>query len=572
MSLWNIDPLALTNLVWNAISPSISNTSWVTLNETLNGRLQIGEPIARPCYTHTANDVTTFADEVACSHVQSQYGNQAWLIEQFGSFINTQWSTCQVNEDQCLLDWMNPSNADAFSPPRSCAQGSVPPLYVRIESAADVQAVFAFAKSEKVDLVIKNTGHDYLGRSSGPGTLALWTVGLKDLSLNRNFIPTGCPANTAPVAGIKIGAGVTNGMVSDFAVANKITVPGGADRTVGAVGGYLQGGGHSGVSNVFGLALDRALEFEVVTPNGHHLIANRCMNTDLFFALRGGGGGTFGVVLSATVLALPQQTFQSFFLTYASIPENTEAVLRYFIENGVALSSKAWGGYVIPRAFPEVILTNPLVTAAEAAEEGKALKAFVATLVNGTFEQSTQSSYSEWFDTFLLGKGVPVGVPYAMTSRLIPTANFETKESRDLLFEKMLTSINYSDLPIIGVVSPHYFGKGDGLTSISEAWRTSVWHYFSSKFWNFDTSLADRHAISTAHSAAIQGLRDITPDSGVYMNENDVNEPDYTKAFWGSNYDRLLSIKHKYDPDGLLDCWKCVGWKGADQNRFKCYI
>lgn len=48
------------------------------------------------------------------------------------------------------------------------------------------------------------------------------------------------------------------------------------------------------------------LEFEVVTPSGQHVFANECQFSDLFFALRGGGGGTFGVVLGATTLALPQ--------------------------------------------------------------------------------------------------------------------------------------------------------------------------------------------------------------------------------------------------------------------------
>lgn len=52
------------------------------------------------------------------------------------------------------------------------------------------------------------------------------------------------------------------------------------------------------------------LEFQVVTPRGDFLAANACQNTDLFFALRGGGGGTFGVVMEATMRARPAGTFQ----------------------------------------------------------------------------------------------------------------------------------------------------------------------------------------------------------------------------------------------------------------------
>ena len=61
-----------------------------------------------------------------------------------------------------------------------------------------------------------------------------------------------------------------------------------------------------------------------------------------------------------------------------------------------------------------------------------------------------------------------------------------------------------------------------------------------------------------------QKIRELGPNSGAYINEADPNEPDYTKVFWGSHYPRLLSIKEKYDPTGVLWCKQCVGgdkWK-----------
>jgi len=67
-----------------------------------------------------------------------------------------------------------------------------------------------------------------------------------------------------------------------------------------------QGGGHSMLSNNFGLGADRVLQYRVVTPQGKTLTANACQNVDLFYALRGGGGGTFGVVMESTFLAEPR--------------------------------------------------------------------------------------------------------------------------------------------------------------------------------------------------------------------------------------------------------------------------
>ena len=54
------------------------------------------------------------------------------------------------------------------------------------------------------------------------------------------------------------------------------------------------------------------LEIKVVVPAGQYLTANDCQNSDLFFALRGGGGGTFGVVMEATMRALPQVAFPTY--------------------------------------------------------------------------------------------------------------------------------------------------------------------------------------------------------------------------------------------------------------------
>lgn len=69
----------------------------------------------------------------------------------------------------------------------------------------------------------------------------------------------------------------------------------------------IQGGGHSVLSNVYGLGADRVLQLRVVTPDGQLRVANACQNPDLFWALRGGGGGTFGVVMEATSEIIPQR-------------------------------------------------------------------------------------------------------------------------------------------------------------------------------------------------------------------------------------------------------------------------
>lgn len=76
----------------------------------------------------------------------------------------------------------------------------------------------------------------------------------------------------------------------------KVNIVGGNAQSVGAAGGYALGGGHSSMSPAFGLAVDNILEVNMVLANGTYVTANKCVNQDLFWASRGGGGGTFGIV------------------------------------------------------------------------------------------------------------------------------------------------------------------------------------------------------------------------------------------------------------------------------------
>ncbi|PBK88173.1 FAD-binding domain-containing protein [Armillaria gallica] len=160
----------------------------------------------------------------------------------------------------------------------------------------DVAAAFKFSRCSGVPVVVKNTGHDYMGR----GTLGIWTHHLKLISYNRAFILQGCESMVDPVPTVTFGSRVQFYDLLQFANENNLTIPGGSDATVGVGEGYLQGGGHSLLSNIFRLAVNHVLEYEVVVPNSDLLNANECQNPDLFFALHGGGGGTFGVIMQVT--------------------------------------------------------------------------------------------------------------------------------------------------------------------------------------------------------------------------------------------------------------------------------
>jgi hypothetical protein len=170
---------------------------------------------------------------------------------------------------------------------------SAPSVYaVAAKSAADVAVAVDFAREHNLRLVVKGGGHSYLGTSNAPDSLLIWTRAMNDIALHDDFVPRGCSTPSQPA--VSVGAGAIWLHVYD-AVTTKAGryVQGGGCTTVG-VAGLIQSGGFGSFSKNYGTAASSLLEAEVVTADGQVRIANACTNPDLFWALKGGGGGTFG--------------------------------------------------------------------------------------------------------------------------------------------------------------------------------------------------------------------------------------------------------------------------------------
>lgn len=123
-------------------------------------------------------------------------------------------------------------------------------------------------------------------RSAAPYSLSIWTRYMTgDFEFHEQFIPQGCNVainTTAVTAG---AASSVSDMYSNLEPYNQTVVDGmGPEVTLG---GYLTGGGHSPLSNIFGLGSDQVYEVEMVTPTGEIVIGNECQNKDLFWAVRG---------------------------------------------------------------------------------------------------------------------------------------------------------------------------------------------------------------------------------------------------------------------------------------------
>lgn len=305
----------------------------------------MGYPLAKPCYS-IYNGSVVAPNAAQCAAVQQGYTDESYVASQYGGYMNPNWGSCQAKG--CELDFLLPSDPTYYAPPQNCYQGSVPSYYIDMRQVSDAQAALSFSNKTGVPLVIKNSGHDYKGRSSAPNSLALWTHNYQPaLKLTKSLTPDGC---TSPAAdGVTMGAGQGFDGVYTFAEANNITIVGGSSRTVGATGGWISGGGHGALSNTLGLGVDNVLQIKAVLPNGTYVTANRCQNQDVFFALRGGGGSTFGINIEMTTTANPQVSLQVAYVRFLSLDPNTiNKFITICTQNANKWANDGWGGYIVP--------------------------------------------------------------------------------------------------------------------------------------------------------------------------------------------------------------------------------
>src|SRR5437899_10475279 len=286
--------------------------SWDRLNQAVGGRLAaVVSPLA---------GCATASDGPACADVFKELKNPYYIGD---STAFTQ--TC---------GWV-----DGWT--------SAPSAYVvAARTTEDVVHAVNFAHENRLRVAIKGGGHSYQGTSNAAGSLLIWTRAMNAITLHDAFVADGCAGRHTTLPAVTVEAG-NIWMRTYHAVVTEAGryVQGGGCATVG-VAGLIQSGGFGSFSKRYGMAAASLLQAEVVRADGVARMANACTNPDLFWALKGGGGGSFGVV---TKLTLRTHDLPEFFgVVYASIHASSDASFRRLIARFVAfyaerLFNPHWG-------------------------------------------------------------------------------------------------------------------------------------------------------------------------------------------------------------------------------------
>lgn len=478
---------------------------------------------------------------------------------------------------------------------------SAPSAYaVRAETAQDVAAAVRFAVAHNVRLVVKGGGHSYVGGSSAPDSLLVWTRGMQSVEMHDAFTPQGSSA--PPVKAVSVGAGCLWGRVYDAVTTRGGRyVQGGGCTTVG-VSGLVLGGGFGSFSKAFGIAAASLLEAEVVTADGVIRIVNAAQEPDLFWALKGGGGGTFGVVTRLTLKTHDLPTF--FGAANIAVKASSDAAFKALLVRFVAhyadkLHNAHWGEQartMTGNRFSVSMVFQGLNQAA-ASEAWKDFLDFVRADPDAyTFTEQPQIMAlparrmwdSDFFrqmapDAIMLdnrpsanardfwwkGDGEQASaVWHGYQSAWMPSSLLKAGEQQKLVdawfeasrlwtvslhFNKGLSGASAETIEASRQTSMNPEVLNAFALAIIASEGASIYPQLPAQ----DLSDVPRRAGRIAQAMA--ALKKAAPDAGCYISECDYFLKDWQTAFWGEHYQKLAQIKRTYDPRGIFHVHHGVG-------------
>lgn len=409
----------------------------------------------------------------------------------------------------------------------------------------------------------------FLGKSTAPGALLIWTRPMKKIEHIPNYRSRGY---SGPA--LRVGAGVEVHELYEFAAKFGLEAIGGECPTVGVAGGYTQGGGHSPLSNIHGLGADQTLEFTVVTTSGKVVTASPTQNSDLYWALSGGGAGTYGIVIEMVVKAYKTGVVTANMMTFSLPLTEKESKDKFY--QFLAFYHRQVSGYNDKGiySYPLYGLLGPAYTFMLQPFLAPRLgKMEVETILGPLREKMKElgivpvldetTEYPTFYDAAKVvfpgetTKNSPVG------GRLIPRKDLAANpELIEAAFQKF---IDEGGIGVEFSLRPTRKIAGNPDNAVNPIWRENEIHVIIGAAYP-DVPSAELGEVRELDRKVTEewdaAFKKATPNGGQYGNEGDYNDPEWKKSFYGKSYERLKKIKEKWDPEGLL--WVRTGVGSED--------
>jgi FAD/FMN-containing dehydrogenase len=544
-----------------------SEESWNQLDHDVGGRLiKVRSPLS---------DCIGGTPDAACEQLFKELKNPYYLGDEVGLTQSLGWVGAWTSE---------------------------PSVYaVAAKTTQDVVAAVNFARGHNLRLVIKGGGHSYQGSSNAADSLLIWTRHMNAIVTHDAFVGAGCEGRAEPQPAVSVEPGAIWGHVyNEMITKGGRYVQGGGCLTVG-VAGLVLGGGFGSYSKAYGTAAGSLIEAEVVTADGEVRIANACTNPDLFWALKGGGGG-FGVVTRMTLRthALPEFMGGVFVTIKATSDDAYRRLISKTVEfYAEALFNSHWGEQIlIGRGYVAISMVFQGLDQHEAEAVWKPFFDWVGAAPQDFSMISAPKIVSEparrFWDPAVLKTapglvisddrpGAPAdnifwgsnlgeagAVWHVYQSAWLPASLLEA-DRRQSLADALFAAAKPFGVAL-------HFNKGlAGATAeaVATARDTAMNPAVTDAFAlvlsaalgqpaypgvpGHEPDVAKARSEAEAVGQSMDEIRKVLPRVGSYVWETDFFQPNWQEAFWGENYARLRAVKDKYDPDGLFFLHHGVG-------------
>ncbi|KAH7410612.1 putative isoamyl alcohol oxidase [Cadophora sp. MPI-SDFR-AT-0126] len=582
---------ACKNNPFNSSWPSLSD--WDSLNSCINNSLLSTRPVASTCWPGNP-----FNSSMSCSTVESN-----WTSSIFHAAFPESIGTPLFANNSCL-----PPGSSGYLESQNCRLGGLPSYIVNATCASDVAFAMKWAADRNLRIVVKGTGHDLAGRSSGAFGLSIWTRNVKDIKRNTAWNVPGLN-QTEDV--FIFGSGANWVEVLKAAMAEGRLVTTGQDPSVGP-GGYIQNGGHGPLSSTYGLGSQQVLQVTVATTTGEVLVANDVQNADLFWAIRGGGGGQYGVVTEYVIKHFPQ-------------PSNVVFGSMVVSPIGEAGVNSSWdAAAVLFKALPD--LMDAGIAGAMTMASGQSSLKFSQTIGNGTSGVVAGPVFwawnttTEWMDNLInpiaskiraMGSNATLSVTYSAkimsnySSFYSAISGSNTAGGGGVTASRLLGRAHLTDMPdeklvsylrrslvsqnaTAGAFATVGFSGGSGVQNAPKerwgallpAWKDAYLHVYVGGASSTVNDTTSPQAALQANAKWIEEekealFREWAPTSGAYLNEANPYNSQFKHDFYGNSYQGLLDVKRKYDPTESLFVLAGVasdGWNYDLQTGTLCRV
>ena len=484
---------------------------------------------------------------------------------------------------------------------------STPSAYaVEAQSAAHVAAAVNFARMHNLRLVIKGGGHSYLGTSNAPDSLLVWTRAMNQIELHDRFVPARC-TGMAPQPSVSVGAGAIWMHVYDAVTTRGGRyVQGGGCTTVG-VAGLVQSGGFGTFSKNYGTAAGSLLEAEIVTADGVVRTVNACSEPELFWGIKGGGGGSLGVVTRVTLKTheLPDWSGGAFTTITAASDAAYRRLIGAFLDHyRNRLFNPHWGEHLAFR--PDNTLAISMISQGLSQQQADDVWQPFFRLVA---ESASELAFvrqpvvrvipaRNWWDEEFRRQHLPASVKmddrpgaragdfwwegdagqvgwflHGYESTWLPASLLrQQKRMADALFaasRQWEVQLHFNK-GLAGGLSSAIAAARDTATNpaMLEAFALAIIGGAGPSAWLGPPDLPAARRDARAIAVAAAELRKLIPEAAAYVSESSYFQANWQRAYWGTNYPRLRAVKTRYDPGGLFFVHHGVGSEDWSSDGF----